>query len=67
MISRVVISVPASTANLGPGFDTFGLALDMRSTYAVEVLPTGEQSRIHYEGMGADVLNEKGFNLYGMS
>lgn len=63
MISRVTISVPASTANLGPGFDAFGLALDMRSTYTVEVLPAGEQSNIHFEGMGADVLNEKGFKF----
>jgi len=63
VISRVTISVPASTANLGPGFDAFGLALDMRSTYTVEVLPAGEQSNIHFEGMGADVLNEKGFKF----
>lgn len=63
MISRVTISVPASTANLGPGFDAFGLALDMRSTYTVEVLPSGQESDIHFEGMGAEVLNEKGFKF----
>lgn len=63
VISRVTISVPASTANLGPGFDAFGLAVDLRSTYTVEVLPTGAESSVHFEGMGADVLNEKGFKF----
>lgn len=28
MISKVVVKAPCSTANLGPGFDVFGLALD---------------------------------------
>ncbi|MCS7131420.1 MAG: homoserine kinase, partial [Hadesarchaea archaeon] len=27
MVSRVVVSSPATIANLGPGFDVFGLAL----------------------------------------
>ena len=28
MISKVIVKAPSSTANLGPGFDVFGLALD---------------------------------------
>ena len=32
------VSVPATSANLGPGFDTFGLALDLRDRYAAAVL-----------------------------
>jgi homoserine kinase len=32
--------VPASSANLGPGFDTVGLALDLRDRYAVHVTGT---------------------------
>jgi homoserine kinase len=32
----VVVRVPASSANLGPGFDAIGLALDMWSEFAVE-------------------------------
>lgn len=63
MIKRVTVSVPASTANLGPGFDTFGMALDMRSTYTVETLAPAEKWSVHFEGMGADVLNEKGFKF----
>lgn len=34
------VSVPASSANLGPGFDTVGLALDLRDRYAVHVTGT---------------------------
>ncbi|MCX6062576.1 MAG: homoserine kinase [Caldiserica bacterium] len=63
MTNRVTVSVPATTANLGPGFDAFGLALEMRSTYAVEVLSPEEKWSVHFEGMGADVLNEKGFKF----
>jgi len=28
MVSKVTIKAPSSTANLGPGFDVFGLAID---------------------------------------
>ena len=38
--SRVGISVPATSANLGPGFDSFGLALDIRDTYFAEITAT---------------------------
>jgi homoserine kinase len=65
VIDKVVVSVPASTANLGPGFDAFGLALEMRSIYTAEVLPSTERWNVHFEGMGADVLNEKGFKFVG--
>ncbi len=32
------VSVPASSANIGPGFDSFGLALELRDRYAAQVL-----------------------------
>ena len=32
------VSVPATSANLGSGFDTFGLALDLRDRYAAQIL-----------------------------
>ena len=28
MVSKVTVKAPSSTANLGPGFDVFGLAVD---------------------------------------
>lgn len=33
----VTVSVPASSANLGPGFDSFGLALSLRNTFTAEL------------------------------
>ncbi|NUR06623.1 MAG: homoserine kinase [Nocardioidaceae bacterium] len=34
----VTVSVPATSANLGPGFDTLGLALSLRDRVSVEVV-----------------------------
>lgn len=34
--TKVVVRVPATSANLGPGFDAIGMALDMWSEYTVE-------------------------------
>ncbi|MGN6755411.1 MAG: homoserine kinase [Thermomicrobiales bacterium] len=34
---RLEVSVPATSANLGPGFDALGLALDLRTTAVLEV------------------------------
>jgi threonine synthase len=36
--SRVSVCVPATSANLGPGFDCLGLALGLFTTFEVEVL-----------------------------
>lgn len=44
-------SVPATSANLGPGFDSLGLALDLRDELEAEVLPTGLV--VEVEGAGA--------------
>jgi homoserine kinase len=37
----VTVSVPASSANLGPGFDALGLALHLRDSVTAEVVATG--------------------------
>ena len=36
-----LIRVPATTANLGPGFDSFGCALGIYNTYTFETIPKG--------------------------
>ena len=36
-----LIRVPATTANLGPGFDSFGCALGLYNTYTFEAIPKG--------------------------
>ena len=32
------ISVPATSANIGPGFDCLGIALELRDRYAAQIL-----------------------------
>lgn len=49
------VTVPATSANLGPGFDTAGLALGMRDSIEFEALPEG-QVRIDIHGEGEDTL-----------
>lgn len=48
------MAVPATSANLGPGFDCFGLALDWRETVRLEVLEAGYQ--IDVTGEAADAV-----------
>ena len=48
----VTVRVPATSANLGPGFDSLGLALSLRDELEAEVLPAGLE--ISVEGAGAD-------------
>lgn len=50
---RVRVAVPASTANLGPGFDAVGLALGLEDEYLLEVLPDGAGLEVVLEGEGA--------------
>lgn len=46
------VSVPATSANLGPGFDSLGLALDLRDRLEAEVLPEGLV--VEVDGAGSD-------------
>ncbi len=39
----VTVRVPATTANIGPGFDTFGCALALYNTFTFEEIPAGLQ------------------------
>ena len=56
------ISVPASSANVGPGFDCFGIALELRDRYAAQVLddPTFD---VDVTGEGADEVKKDAKNL----
>lgn len=54
-MSRVAsVSVPATSANLGPGFDSIGLALDIRDSITARVVDSGVTVRI--TGNGAESL-----------
>jgi homoserine kinase len=48
----VTVSVPATSANLGPGFDCLGLALELRDELTAEVV--GDVLEIEVSGEGAD-------------
>lgn len=50
----VTVEVPATSANLGPGFDCLGLALDLHDTLTGEILDAGLE--VEVEGEGADSL-----------
>ncbi|HEY0698811.1 MAG TPA: homoserine kinase [Micromonospora sp.] len=49
---RVSVRVPATSANLGPGFDSLGLALALYDEVSAEVAPAGCQVRVSGEGAG---------------
>lgn len=51
----VTVEVPATSANLGPGFDVFGLALEMRDVLAAQVLDEAT--------LDVDVAGEEAENL----
>ena len=48
----VTVRVPATSANLGPGFDAFGLALSRFDEVTAEVVDSGLS--VHADGEGAD-------------
>jgi homoserine kinase len=61
------VQVPASSANLGPGFDAFGLALAMHDRYVAQVLDDSILD-IDVTGEGADEVprNEKNLLVKAM-
>ena len=61
MRDRVTVRVPATTANLGPGFDCLAMALDIWNTVTVEVGSPGLAHSI--EGYGEDRLRRGRTNL----
>lgn len=57
----MIISVPATSANLGPGFDTLGLALDLRNVVKIK---RSKFFSISIRGEGANSVKLKGNNLF---
>ncbi|MFB9549859.1 homoserine kinase [Nocardioides luteus] len=48
----VTVTVPATSANLGPGYDSLGLALDLRDELTGEVLTAAGTLEVSVEGAG---------------
>jgi homoserine kinase len=57
-MTKVHTRIPATSANLGPGFDTLGLALSFYDEYEVEVIDSGLEILIHGEGEGVAPTDE---------
>jgi homoserine kinase len=56
--ARVLVRVPATSANLGPGFDALGLALSLHDEIEVRVTASGLD--IEVSGEGADEVGDAG-------
>ena len=56
---RIVVRAPATVANLGPGFDCFALAVDLRNEF---VVGPGEGRGVRIRGEGAGELPTDGSN-----
>ncbi|MBZ5551188.1 MAG: homoserine kinase [Acidobacteriia bacterium] len=59
---QFLIRVPASTSNLGPGFDVLGLAVNLHLGVGVEPSAKGSNVLL-FKGVGSDVLSQEGSNL----
>ncbi|OFI07659.1 homoserine kinase [Clostridium acetireducens DSM 10703] len=53
----IKIKVPATTANVGPGFDSFGIALNLYNE--IEIEETNKQTELLQEGNVSDIPKEK--------
>lgn len=64
-MTRVQVQVPATIANLGPGFDSLALALQLHNLLAAELADRGIEIQI--EGEGSDRLPIDRHNLIASS
>ncbi|MEP6758317.1 MAG: homoserine kinase [Actinomycetota bacterium] len=61
---RVTVRVPATSANLGPGFDVFGLALELCNEVTVD---TSAPAGVSWEGEGARELPTDGSDVVSVT
>ena len=60
-VKKVIVKVPATTANMGPGFDCFGCAFNMYNTLTFEVIEKG----LSFEGFEEAYCNEDNLAVAG--
>ncbi|MFH1379087.1 MAG: homoserine kinase [bacterium] len=65
MKSIVRVRIPATSANLGPGFDCLGCALQMYNIIELQINPPGQKEKLHIsiDGYGKDSLPRGKDNL----
>jgi homoserine kinase len=59
----ISVRVPATSANLGPGFDCMGMALDLWNTFELHSTPGTPSLSIETNGEGAGILPTGSTNL----
>lgn len=59
----IKVRIPATSANLGPGFDCMGMALDLWNTFELHLAPGEPLISVESHGEGADILPTGGNNL----
>lgn len=62
-MTKVTVKIPATSANLGPGFDTFGMALSFYDEYQAEVVDSGLEIIVSGEGQ-ADIPTDESNLIY---
>jgi homoserine kinase len=67
MEMKVKVRVPATTANLGPGFDVFGAALSLYNEFEVEYVPEAKKTHFTLKGFGKKSLPKGEKNLFWQS
>lgn len=63
VISKVFVRVPATTTNLGPGFDCLGLALGLYNELVLEMHDGPGETAVEITGEGASTLARDKSNL----
>jgi homoserine kinase len=64
MEMKIKVRVPATTANLGPGFDVFGAALSLYNEFEVEYVPEAKKTYFTLKGFGKKSLPKGEKNLF---
>lgn len=49
-MTNILVKIPATSANLGPGFDTLGMALSFYDQFEAQIIDSGLEFVIHGEG-----------------
>ena len=62
-MNQIIVSVPATTANLGVGFDCLGAALTMANEFQFTAVEGGQKLQITVEGDEADKVSTDESNL----
>lgn len=56
---QLTVSIPATSANIGPGFDTWGMALNLRNDFHATITRESNTCRVTYENQGLAADMEK--------